>query len=821
MKRRIRPVIALILVLCAVVSLFGCGINFGGDKNDPGNDINNNGDKNGGNGDKNNGNGGNVTDVAKSKPTNVYRETEFSFGVDPNMLWGASLYGGRIYYTQNEYNDETGVNINTIMSTSISNQSDAKKHVSIDTQYHSEDGIYSSTYLNSFAVAPDGTIWTNMQSYYEDYTDPDYPIYEYNNFLQHYNDSGEMILELSTSDLIPDSTYMYFGEMKFQGNLLYIVTGSTIIVLDTTTGKMAFKMSDESMYIEKILQTSDSSIGALVYSYEEGTRALWMIDPAVKGWGEKIVFESNAYLDYIMPGDSDYLVYYSAYNQGIMGLKKDGTSEEIVSFINSDIDSTSVSNMMKLETGEFLLFGYDYESARGDLRVTKLTKVPDDEIREAIMLTYACIYPDYEFRRKVLSFNKTNGEYRINIHDYSQYNVNDNYNAGYDRLNADIISGKIPDIISLDGLDFRTYANKGVLADLYELMESSKTVNRDDYLENVLTAAEYDGKLYRFMSQFSVQTTMGKRSIFGDKDNWTFDDYEAMVRSRPGSQLFGYMTREDVLYTCLSTTVNSYIDWETGKCSFDEGFIKLLEFAMDYPEIINWDELYSDPDYYEKMQYNYSEERFLLQYAYVGSYRAIRDQGYDFGEEICFPGYPTSDGNGSVFNAYLQHGISASSPHKQVCFDFIASTVETTPKFEDAGGYFYGQFSISKAYMEAVKQYEMTPMKQRPGYESYEDEIGIARDKMAGSLISSTLPMPAPDPGYEENDYEANYHLTAEEIAAVDKLIESTKTFITYNEQVMNIITEETAEFFAGRRSASDTARIIQSRVKIMVSESM
>ena len=816
MKGRARSIIALILVLLTVMSLYACGINFGGGGNTTSvDDTEENEEKgNSNNGGNKNDNSGGASQL-KSKPTNVYKETVLPIGDSLESVWNAVLHEGRIYFSKSVYDDTTGFSTSQLVSVSLGNASDIKTHLELESSSYYESGIYSSTYLNSFAIAPDGAIWVTVESYYEDYTDEMNPIYENNTYLRRYDASGAVTIEVTASELIPGESYYYFGPMKFFENRLYITSSNMVIVLDSITGALVKTITEKDGYIDQILQFGDGRLGVLLYSSDYSGQNIKVIDPVTMGFGETIPLATSVYFSAAMPGDGEYLVYYMTYEKGVLGLKKDGTSEDVVNFINSDIDGSGISNMMKLGNNEFLMFSYDYESEYGGMRVSKLTKVPDDEVKEAIMLTYACMYVDYNLRRKVIAYNKMGGDYRIEIKSYEQYNTGYDYSAGYDRLNADIIGGNIPDMMSLEGLDFRNYANKGILADLYELMEASETVNRSEYVQSVLKAAEYNGKLYRFMPEYSIQTTVGKKSIFGGQDKWTYDDFEALLAKRPGSQLFGYMTRDSVLNSCLSLTVNSFIDWETGKCTFDEGFIKLLEFANSYPEMIDWDAIYSDPAIYDEMQWDYSRDRFLLQDAYVGSYRAVRDYVYSFEEDVTFVGYPTMDGNGSVFNAYMQHGISASSPHKQVCFEFLAGTVATKPDFENSGGYFYGSFSLSQAYMDAVRAYEMVPMKQRPGYVDY----GTGNYTFdSTSSMRSAMPMPQPD---YQNDYEANYHLTAAEVESIDRLFENTTSFATYNQPVMNIILEEAEEFFAGRRSAADTARIVQSRVQILVSESM
>ena len=61
---------------------------------------------------------------------------------------------------------------------------------------------------------------------------------------------------------------------------------------------------------------------------------------------------------------------------------------------------------------------------------------------------------------------------------------------------------------------------------------------------------------------------------------------------------------------------------------------------------------------------------------------------------------------------------------------------------------------------------------------------------------------------------------TQEEIDAVRTIIESAeKASTSVNEELINIITEETGAFFKGQKSAKETADIIQNRVQIYMKE--
>ena len=61
--------------------------------------------------------------------------------------------------------------------------------------------------------------------------------------------------------------------------------------------------------------------------------------------------------------------------------------------------------------------------------------------------------------------------------------------------------------------------------------------------------------------------------------------------------------------------------------------------------------------------------------------------------------------------------------------------------------------------------------------------------------------------------------LTKEESGKVLDYIKSLNTICTYNEDLNNIITEETESYFSGQKSVDEVVEVIQSRAKIYVSE--
>src|SRR5699024_1133057 len=100
-----------------------------------------------------------------------------------------------------------------------------------------------------------------------------------------------------------------------------------------------------------------------------------------------------------------------------------------------------------------------------------LTETDASVLADKTILTYGCMYLDYDVRNAILEFNRSNKDYRIEVIDYSEYNTDEDYNAGLTRLNTEIGAGNVPDILSTSGLPIRQYGAKDILEDLWPYIE--------------------------------------------------------------------------------------------------------------------------------------------------------------------------------------------------------------------------------------------------------------------------------------------------------------------------------------------------------------
>lgn len=94
------------------------------------------------------------------------------------------------------------------------------------------------------------------------------------------------------------------------------------------------------------------------------------------------------------------------------------------------------------------------------------------------------------YRKSVEAFNEEyNGKYFADI----EFIPRNDSGGGYsDKINASVMSGDLPDVLTVDGPNIAAYASNGIIQPLAELSEEEKSV----YLESIIDQGTYDDKLY-------------------------------------------------------------------------------------------------------------------------------------------------------------------------------------------------------------------------------------------------------------------------------------------------------------------------------------
>lgn len=589
----------------------------------------------------------------------------------------------------------------------------------------------------------------------------------------------------------PDNSYIQSIAVDDRGNIYFSVGESAIYILDQNGNKLGSIATDGS-WVDSIFAAGKGNV--YMQAWGEQGRELKQIDPDTMTIGEAIKSESMDGLGYNQR-------YYPGMEKGILiddgsgvfsfDIESD-TIEELFQWLDSDINSDDVNSMGTVSDGSFYVVLRDYTGEKTEYSLAVLTKTPASEIPEKEEIVYGTTWLSQSIRKSIIDFNKSSDKYHITVKDYMS---DGDYDTGLTQFNNDITSGNGPDIINLSDIDYNQYASKGVLEDLYPYMERDG-INRSDYLENVLGAYELDEKLYGIVPQFYICTTIGKTAKVGDAQGWTLSEMLDFAESSDAENIFQYGTRDSIFQYCIYNNIDEFINWETGECFFNgEDFIRMLEFAAKFPEE-------ADYNYDEGIHAKLGADKVLLLQASLSSVQEFQMYSGLFGEEITFVGYPNSERRGNLIQPTNGSvALSAKSKHKDGAWEFIKLLI--SEEYQDSLVSSYGSgwgFPIRKSSLE--KQFE-NDMK----VEYYEDENGNQVESIKTGW------------GYDDFNIDI-YAARQEEVDAVKEIIASAeKCTSSINTELTNIMTEETAAFFKGQKSAKETADIIQNRIQIYVNE--
>lgn len=599
----------------------------------------------------------------------------------------------------------------------------------------------------------------------------------------------------SAMDFSEENVWLDFDRSVVDNEGRIIVVGDQTIYAFDPDGSLAFRIEGD-FWPNGIVLLRDGTVA--VSGWGETNLKLYPLDIQKRGYGKAVDMPSNAYS--MMPGTAGYDFFYQD-GMYLYGYSLEtGEKTKIINWLDVDINSNYVSGQVVKEDGTIFCVLNSWKEDAVQTELVTAMKVPADSVPKKETLTMAVMYAG-ELYDKVVDFNRHNDKVRIQILDYSEFNdyENGDYDAGRTKLLTEILSGNVPDIIALDQLPYKQFAAKGLLEDLYPYIERDPDMSREDFFPNVFQALEVDGKLYEITPSFNVQTLIGAASVVGTKPGWTYQDLKDALATMPEGcdPLDMYTTREDMLRTLLCADMDHYVDWSTGKCSFEsDDFIELLEFVGMFPDSI------PDDIEWESSSDRIAQGRQMLTSAYLYSVDSILWSDMQFGDAGCtYIGYPTNEGVGSMMYLDAGYGMSAACRNKDAAWEFLRSFL-----LKDAQENVWG-IPVSKAVFQEKLDEVMTP-------EYVTDENGkIMLDENGEKMQVSRG-------SYWDDDGEHPIYAMTREQA--DKLLEAITTCTkVYNndDSIYKIVFEQAQAYFSGQKSARDVAKLIQSKVTIYVNE--
>lgn len=610
------------------------------------------------------------------------------------------------------------------------------------------------------------------------------------------NERGEMAAELPLEDLPVSYSTGGGSEDSYSGifpqalavdqagniYLQFLGIENVVAVLDGQ-GHRLFDLTDDSGVMD-LVTGQDGKVYGLVHDIMGGY-GLKEIDADRGSWGETCAGLPGGVDALYAEDETHYLI-----SSGDILYRYDRTAqsaETVLNWLSVDIDEANLQGVAVLEDGRIVAIVRSIDLGAGIVRddMVYLTEVEASQVRQKQVIVYG-VWGELsrQMRQQVIDFNKTNEAYRIEVRDYLAGKGLYYLNQGIQAFQADLAAGTGPDLIDLTRLEFSDYVKKGVFADLNAFLKKDPELSREDLAAKALTLYEWEDGLYGMPLFFAIRTMVGRTETLQGLSGWTVADVQRILSEQPEEMAFlDQGSREGLLSMLAGYQLDHFIDWEEGTCRFDSReFTDLMQFAAECPFAADLNEPRSGS--YARIhagQVLVTEREISL----VSDYQmtlALYDQ-----DAVTMIGYPTADGtNGSLMTGLQPVAILASSDRQEGAWAFV-------------------RFLLSEEYQNRLDVY---------GFPVLQSALDACMERaMAENSIYHR--------SYVWDDFEyEQVPATKEEIDGLRELIESARPMTTATDSViMGIISEESAAFFAGQKTAEQVAEIIQSRVSIYVSE--
>ena len=753
------------------------------------------------------------------KVTNVYKTDVVSIPNNIMLSSNSIVMGDRIYVIGVEVIDEETFEIqNYLCSFDFDGGNLEQKPINLD----------DVSFITYFAVTSDGSLILLSDSL-------NVETQESVTLISKYTADGAKIFSIDPTTLFADTNISDGGSIMGMAAMygvyirnftidnddnIYIPNENTIAVLSPDGDKL-FDINAKDARISNISKTTEGKVFVSANDNNTYSETLRYVDFDTKSLGDPLVIPQannnnmgggRAMRSFSMGGSNVFLGsgydMYLKESNGLYGYNYESEEKTLLcDWINSDINANMITDVTIISPDKLIYTAMD--EFAGSTRVNILTHIPDDEVKEKYLINIATLYDDNTLTTAIINYNRANEEYRMVIRDYSQYNTDDDYSLAQKQLDMDIVNGNLPDIVLLTpDMPIASYINKNMFTDLYEYFDKDSDISRDVLLNCVKAPFEYDGKLYQLFTSFSLETLAGKTANVGAETNWTVEQVLDVIKAMPeGKSFTDHDTRHTLSTILLKKGLDSFIDYDAGTCDFNsQQFIDVLNYliTLDKDET----EVSSDGFAYRADQYNkLRDDEAYITTANISSFTEYLQLKFQFDfADITLKGYPTLTGDGTVINGD-SYAISAKSQLKDGAWEFlkylISDELQTSQRF----------IMSWPSTVNGLKYAGSEEMKRTYNF----DTAGGFRSSFGNGMTTVAIVGGVDMSGGMQEGKDAT--LTQEDVDNMTAFLNSDFSKVNYNEELFGIIYEELMIFFDGQKSAEETAKVIQSRAAIYISE--
>ena len=481
---------------------------------------------------------------------------------------------------------------------------------------------------------------------------------------------------------------------------------------------------------------------------------------------------------------------------GLYGINKSGEVVRYITWHDIDVRVTQDTELLFLDYGKILILTTNtHPTMEGAvmLESTLLSRTDAIDEREILIIGGVNIGDSaiYEYIRQ---FNRESKTHRAVIYDYAETG---DWHGVAMRLRTDLITGRGPDVIIFnqwgDENDITTAMMRGgFLANLNAFLDNDPVLSREDFFENILDIwTNSKGELSLITGAVIPTPFWGPSDKLNNFTDFTHKGFLEFLRN---AQIQGVaypaglnFLPQIVFYTMLFAD-NTFFCYESGVANFDSDlFIDILSYAANIPDEqqSRWIDAMQTGEATNQIPFILRGEQLMTNMQDFMDVYFFRI--YDAAVGGLTPiGAPNAAGDLAIPTRPIRRmGIRANSQNQEAAWEFIRIYLQQ-PNIEGS--------------IEGI------PILRNLFEESINDPIFGNEPFVGGAWLTGGIEIEVPA-------------LTEERAAVLRLIMESITHEYHPDPHIMAIILEDTAPFFAGTRSAEDTARIIQSRVSRYLAE--
>ena len=380
------------------------------------------------------------------------------------------------------------------------------------------------------------------------------------------------------------------------------------------------------------------------------------------------------------------------------------------------------------------------------------------------------------------------------------------------KLNTKLLSGEGPDVLILDGMDMQTYADKGVLMDISDIVSE---VNQSDGLYmNLIMPLYYGDNLYTVPTQFRIPMIGGHQDVMQNISDYASiaDMVETARTENTEAYLMGIFSDSGIMKRSMPICAPS---WKNNDGQVDEGKIK--EFLEQTKRIYDA-QVKSAPEEYvtayqsqvaESLANGFNRENDLYFMMMLDVFYLMEESPFMYGEIMSaheyllllsipeIEGFEDSvfqrmDGQSSdVYHPTVLAGINSATSSLEQAKEFVKIMLSTSVQDSPHDGLPMNKKSLAKLF-----EYDESQLGENGGLYS------MSRTNKEGKVNSMVI-----------------YPASTEDVKALERSIAELKTPYLRDTILEEAVITEGAKYFNDSQSIDAAVKAIMDKVAIYMAE--